>query len=43
MHLAVYRARSDVKGIVHAHPPAAPGFAEYGTPTTEELLNEFEG
>jgi L-fuculose-phosphate aldolase len=62
MHLAVYRARPDVHAIVHAHPPAATGFAacrirldqdvilpevvfglgkigfaEYGTPTTEEL------
>ncbi len=62
MHLAVYRARSDVKAIVHAHPPAATGFAacrlrldkdvilpevvfglgtigfaEYGTPSTEEV------
>jgi L-fuculose-phosphate aldolase len=27
MHLAVYRARPDVSGIVHAHPPAATGFA----------------
>jgi L-fuculose-phosphate aldolase len=63
MHLAVYRARADVKAIVHAHPPAATGFAacrlrldkdvilpevvfglgtigfaEYGTPSTEEVL-----
>ncbi len=62
MHLAVYRARPDAQGIVHAHPPAATGFAacrvrldrdvilpevvfglgrigfaEYGTPTTEEI------
>jgi L-fuculose-phosphate aldolase len=62
MHLAVYRARPDVEAIVHAHPPAATGFAacrvrldqdvilpevvfglgkigfaEYGTPTTEEI------
>jgi L-fuculose-phosphate aldolase len=27
MHLAVYRVRPDVKAIVHAHPPAATGFA----------------
>jgi L-fuculose-phosphate aldolase len=64
MHLAVYRVRSDVNAIVHAHPPAATGFAacrirldrdvilpevifglgkigfaEYGTPTTEEIPN----
>jgi L-fuculose-phosphate aldolase len=64
MHLAVYRARPDVAAIVHAHPPAATGFAacrirldqdvilpevvfglgkigfaEYGTPSTEEIPN----
>jgi L-fuculose-phosphate aldolase len=64
MHLAVYSVRPDVKAIVHAHPPAATGFAacrirldqdvilpevvfglgkigfaEYGTPTTEEIPN----
>ena len=64
MHLAVYRTRPDVEAIVHAHPPAATGFAachirldqdvilpevvfglgkigfaEYGTPTTEEIPN----
>jgi L-fuculose-phosphate aldolase len=27
MHLAVYRKRTDVQAIVHAHPPAATGFA----------------
>jgi L-fuculose-phosphate aldolase len=64
MHLAVYRSRPDVQAIVHAHPPAATGFAacrirldqdvilpevvfglgrvgfaEYGTPTTDEIPN----
>jgi L-fuculose-phosphate aldolase len=64
MHLGVYRVRPDVQGIVHAHPPAATGFAacrirldqdvilpevvfglgkigfaEYGTPTTDEIPN----
>jgi L-fuculose-phosphate aldolase len=64
MHLAVYKARPDVQAIVHAHPPAATGFAacrirldqdvilpevvfglgkvgfaEYGTPTTDEIPN----
>jgi L-fuculose-phosphate aldolase len=67
MHLAVYRARPDVAGIVHAHPPAATGFAacrirldqdvvlpevvfglgrigfaEYGTPSTEEIPRAVE-
>ncbi|MDW8436770.1 MAG: class II aldolase/adducin family protein [Chloroherpetonaceae bacterium] len=27
MHLYLYKARSDVKGIVHAHPPATTAFA----------------
>jgi L-fuculose-phosphate aldolase len=64
MHLAVYKTRSDIQAIVHAHPPAATGFAacrirldqdvilpevifglakigfaEYGTPTTDEIPN----
>jgi L-fuculose-phosphate aldolase len=67
MHLAVYRGRPDVAGIVHAHPPAATGFAacrirldrdvvlpevvfglgrigfaEYGTPSTEEIPRAVE-
>ncbi len=67
MHLAVYKARPDVTAIVHAHPPAATGFAachirldadiilpevvfglgkvgfaEYGTPTTQEIPNAVE-
>lgn len=67
MHLAVYRTRPDVIAIVHAHPPAATGFAachirldtdiilpevvfglgkvgfaEYGTPSTEEIPNAVE-
>jgi len=67
MHLAVYRARPDIAAIVHAHPPAATGFAacrirldadvilpevvfslgkvgfaEYGTPSTEEIPNAVE-
>lgn len=27
MHLAVYRARSDVRAVVHAHPPASTAYA----------------
>jgi L-fuculose-phosphate aldolase len=30
MHLLIYRLRSDVCGIVHAHPPTATGFAASG-------------
>ena len=67
MHIAVYKARPDVKAIVHAHPPAATGFAacrirldtevilpevifglgkigfaEYGTPSTDEVPRAVE-
>jgi L-fuculose-phosphate aldolase len=67
MHLAVFRKRPDVRAIVHAHPPAATGFAacrirldqdvilpevvfglgrigfaEYGTPTTEDVPRAVE-
>jgi L-fuculose-phosphate aldolase len=67
MHLAVFRKRPDVRAIVHAHPPAATGFAacrmrldrdvilpevifglgrigfaDYGTPTTEEVPRAVE-
>lgn len=27
MHLAIYRERSDIRAVVHAHPPTATGFA----------------
>src|SRR5512140_3747633 len=27
MHLTIYRARPDIRAIVHAHPPTATGFA----------------
>ena len=67
MHLAVFSKRPDVQAIVHAHPPAATGFAacrirldqdvilpevvfglgrigfaEYGTPTTEDVPRAVE-
>jgi len=67
MHLGIYRQRADVQAVVHAHPPAATGFAacrirldqdvllpevifslgrigfaEYGTPTTEEIPQAVE-
>jgi L-fuculose-phosphate aldolase len=67
MHLAIYRQRADVRAVVHAHPPAATGFAacrlrldqdvllpevifslgrigfaEYGTPSTEEVPRAVE-
>jgi L-fuculose-phosphate aldolase len=40
MHLLIYRMRSDVKAIVHAHPPTATGFAAAGIALTEPLVCE---
>jgi len=40
MHLLIYRMRSDVDAIVHAHPPTATGFAAAGIPLTEPLVCE---
>jgi len=50
MHLLIYRMRPDVRGIVHAHPRPATGFAAagmalnqpYGTPGTPELAATLE-
>jgi L-fuculose-phosphate aldolase len=40
MHLLIYRLRPDVKGIVHAHPPTATGFAAAGMPLNQPLVCE---
>jgi L-fuculose-phosphate aldolase len=40
MHLEVYRQRSDVQAVVHAHPPIATGFAVAGIPLTRPVLAE---
>lgn len=40
MHLLIYRMRPDVRGVVHAHPPTATGFAAAGMPLTEPLVCE---
>lgn len=40
MHLAIYRTRSDIFSVVHAHPPVATGFAVAGKPLTLALLPE---
>ena len=40
MHLTVYRERSDVHAVVHAHPPTATGFACAGEPLNRALLSE---
>ncbi len=40
MHRGIYRARADVRAIVHAHPPVATGFAVAGVPLDEPILAE---
>jgi L-fuculose-phosphate aldolase len=40
MHLLIYRLRPDVRGIVHAHPPTATGFAAAGMPLNKPLVCE---
>jgi L-fuculose-phosphate aldolase len=40
MHLKIYDARSDVRAIVHAHPPVATGFAASGRGITGCFLPE---
>jgi L-fuculose-phosphate aldolase len=40
MHLAVYRMRSDVEAVIHAHPPIATGFACAGQALDEPLCSE---
>ena len=40
MHLEVYRQRSDVSAVVHAHPPIATGFAVAGIPLDRAVLAE---
>ncbi len=40
MHLLIYRLRPDVRGIVHAHPPTATGFAASGFGLSRPLVCE---
>jgi L-fuculose-phosphate aldolase len=40
MHAMVYRHRSDVRAVVHAHPPTATGFAVAGLPLDRPVLAE---
>jgi len=40
MHLEIYAQRSDVRSVVHAHPPTATGFAVAGIPLTRAVLAE---
>jgi len=40
MHLALYRARADVRAVVHAHPPAVLAYSLSRQPLPEKLLPE---
>jgi L-fuculose-phosphate aldolase len=40
MHLTIYQMRPDVRGVVHAHPPVATGFAAAGRALNLALLPE---
>ena len=40
MHLTIYDLRPDVRGVVHAHPPVATGFATAARPLNLALLPE---
>ncbi len=40
MHLLIYRRRSDVNGVVHAHPPTATGYAAAGLSLSKALVSE---
>jgi L-fuculose-phosphate aldolase len=41
MHLLIYRMRPDIRGIVHAHPPTATGFAAAGIALDQPLISEI--
>jgi L-fuculose-phosphate aldolase len=40
MHIEVYKERSDIKSVVHAHPPYATSFAVAGIPLNKCVLPE---
>jgi L-fuculose-phosphate aldolase len=40
MHLLIYKLRPDVRGVVHAHPPTATGFAAAGMSLDRPLICE---
>jgi len=40
MHLTIYGVRSDVRSVVHAHPPVSTGFATAGRALNQALLPE---
>jgi L-fuculose-phosphate aldolase len=41
MHALIYRMRRDVRGVVHAHPPTATGFASAGFALDRALASEI--
>lgn len=41
MHLCCYRARPEVRAVVHAHPPVATGFATAGQTIPADVLPEL--
>jgi L-fuculose-phosphate aldolase len=41
MHLTIYRERSDVHAVVHAHPPTATGFASAGMALDQPICSEI--
>jgi len=40
MHLAIYRMRPDIQGVVHCHPPMGTGFAAAGRSLNQAILPE---
>src|SRR5881396_1536075 len=40
MHLLIYRERSDVRAVCHAHPPNGTAFAVAGLPIDQPILSE---
>jgi L-fuculose-phosphate aldolase len=40
MHMLIYRLRPDVRGIVHAHPTTATGYAAAGIELNQALISE---
>ncbi len=41
MHLLIYKLRPDARGVVHAHPPTATGYAAAGLPLNQALVSEI--
>src|SRR5690606_20845912 len=42
LHLEIYKQRSDIKSVVHCHPPHATAFAEAREPIPQCVLPEVE-